>query len=709
MNEKEKEQYLEEYQQAKNKGLPFYPDILFKDAVVSLVVFLILVALAYFVGAPLEDRADPGDTNYTPRPEWYFLFLFQLLKYFPGSLEFLGVVVLPTLVIILLFALPFLDRSSKRHFLSRPVILGVTIFAVLVVGFLSIQASLEIPVPLEAVQGDQVAALYVENCASCHGASIAVGEDTNLHAIIAQGKHEGMPAWNADLSSDQIDALAGFILSPGGSKLFTDNCSECHQISDLVAGDPPDLKNALEQGINFPPHSGSDIPDWNETMDDESRTTLLNFLVAPDGQRLYAINCSSCHGQALAFSGEEEELAKIISQGGQHLEMPPWKERLTPLEVDALSRYVVDPSSYPAGKALFEQHCTDCHGERIPEADEFYAARDIIRSGGPHQEMPVWGDSLTEKQVDALVNYTINVTEGTSLETGQQLYAANCTSCHGEFGEGGHNPTRPDDIIAPISTAEYLDTRDDSSLRAIIAQGQPNFGMSPFGSSFGGPLEDDQIDAIVAYIRSWQENPPVELPPEVKPPSEEVLLTGEDIYRNLCAQCHGPEGQGGIGPTLADAQFQDDNSDQDIFNTISLGHDATAMIAWGEVLTSEQIQQLVGHIRDFQPAEEEPAETTEEEPQEKEVSFQEDVLPIFDDKCAACHGALGGWDASTYEAVMTTGDNAPVVIPGDVDNSLLAQKILGTHDEGDIMPPGGKMSESLIEIILTWIEDGAPE
>src|SRR3972149_2097109 len=97
------------------KGVPFFPDIVFKDAVISLFLFLILLALAYFIGAPLEARANPADTTYTPRPEWYFLFLFQLLKYFPGELEVVGVVVLPTIAIILLFLLPFLDRSSRRH------------------------------------------------------------------------------------------------------------------------------------------------------------------------------------------------------------------------------------------------------------------------------------------------------------------------------------------------------------------------------------------------------------------------------------------------------------------------------------------------------------------------------------------------------------------------------------------------------------------
>src|SRR5512146_1630146 len=117
MNDQEKKTYLEKYHEDKKKGVPFFPDIIFKDAVITLVVVIILVALAYFWGAPLEDRANPADTTYTPRPEWYFLFLFQLLKYFPGNLEVIGVVVVPGIVFALMIALPFFDRGPKRFFL----------------------------------------------------------------------------------------------------------------------------------------------------------------------------------------------------------------------------------------------------------------------------------------------------------------------------------------------------------------------------------------------------------------------------------------------------------------------------------------------------------------------------------------------------------------------------------------------------------------
>ncbi len=169
MNDKEKETYREEYHAAKEKGVPFFPNIILKDTIVVLVIFVVLIALAYFVGAPLEARADPGDTTYTPRPEWYFLFLFQLLKYFPGNLEVIGVVLIPTIAIVLLFLLPFIDRSPRRHFMNRPIITGVTALTLAAIVFLSIQSVREAPPPAATEQGDATAALYAQNCAACHG------------------------------------------------------------------------------------------------------------------------------------------------------------------------------------------------------------------------------------------------------------------------------------------------------------------------------------------------------------------------------------------------------------------------------------------------------------------------------------------------------------------------------------------------------------
>jgi ubiquinol-cytochrome c reductase cytochrome b subunit len=93
----------------------FFPWHVMKDTVVMAVVFASLVTLAYLVRAPLEEFANPADADYVPRPEWYFLSLFQLLKYFPGALELVATQVVPGLALGFLALLPFLDWGPDRH------------------------------------------------------------------------------------------------------------------------------------------------------------------------------------------------------------------------------------------------------------------------------------------------------------------------------------------------------------------------------------------------------------------------------------------------------------------------------------------------------------------------------------------------------------------------------------------------------------------
>ena len=711
MNEKEKKSYLEGYKKAKEKGVPFFPDIIFKDAVVSLIIFLALVALAYFLGAPVEERANPNDTNYTPRPEWYFLFLFQLLKYFPGNLEVIGAMILPGLFIVLLILLPFIDKSSKRHFLNRPFASIAALVVVAGIGILTILSVVEAPPPQVTVEVDQAAALYVANCANCHGESIDVLPGTDLHQVIAAGTHEGMPAWGGDLSTDEIDQLAGFILSPNGSAIYVQQCETCHDQMVQAVGNPLELQRVFAEGPDYSGHAGVDIPDWNEALSAAERNALLNFLAAPDGQRLFAINCSGCHGQGVAFAGTEEELHTLISQGGQHLAMPAWKGTLSENDLNALAAYVVDPGSYPAGATLFGQHCAACHGEKVPSTPDRESAVKIISSGGSHMTMPVWGNILTQEQLDALVKYTYDASKGGGTGIGETLFANYCSACHGQFGEGGVNPALAGDIIAPISSAEFLKTRDDTTIRNIISQGQPDFGMSPFGDANGGPLDDEQLDALVEYIRSWEANPPVQGPPQlptatpppvVTAPTPEPVpsLTGGQLFAIACASCHGSTGEGGVGPAFNVDEFQEKYDDQVLFDTISNGHTATPMVAWGDNLSKEQIQLLVDYIRVLGGI----------LPETQTVSFSGQVAPLFQAKCQMCHNqgtALGGWDATSYQAVMTTGNSGTVVVPSDISKSILAQLVTGA--KGVLMPPSGKMSDAEIQIILDWIAAGALE
>ena len=125
------------------------------------------------------------------------------------------------------------------------------------------------------------------------------------------------------------------------------------------------------------------------------------------------------------------------------------------------------------------------------------------------------------------------------------------------------------------------------------------------------------------------------------------------------------------------------------------------MIGWGDVLSVDQINEMVELIRQFK------ASPVADQPTMEGVSFSTDVMPIFESKCVACHGNFGGWDASTYTSVLGTGNNAPVVIPGDPENSLLGQKMNGTQSIGDIMPTAGLLPEDEIQVIRDWIEEGA--
>ena len=140
MENDRRQRYHERYDELKKRGESFFPHTIHKDALFSLLVFLIIVALAVFVGAPLEDKADPTNTTYVPRPEWYFMFLFQLLKYFPGQFEWVGVAVVPGAVVLFLFALPLIDRSWIRHPLERRLAMNLTALAVVALVFLTLQA-----------------------------------------------------------------------------------------------------------------------------------------------------------------------------------------------------------------------------------------------------------------------------------------------------------------------------------------------------------------------------------------------------------------------------------------------------------------------------------------------------------------------------------------------------------------------------------------
>ncbi len=184
MNEEQKKAYQEKYYKAKQNGVKFFPDIIYDDLIVSFAIFLLLLGLAIFVGVANEPKADPSDTVYIPRPEWYFLWLFQMLKYFPGKLEWIGTTLLPALAVLALFLLPFFDRNPNRHWSKRKF--GIIFMTLAVIAIAALTVIAAVTTPPQEEQGtiastlvEKISAgqdLYSINCVECHGADGEGGE-----------------------------------------------------------------------------------------------------------------------------------------------------------------------------------------------------------------------------------------------------------------------------------------------------------------------------------------------------------------------------------------------------------------------------------------------------------------------------------------------------------------------------------------------------
>src|SRR5436190_20769047 len=131
MKAREKEQYLREYYILKNQGKPFFPYAVLKDSVMAAIVLVVIILLSLFLGAELGPKADPTTTTYTPRPEWYFFFLFELLRVVkPPALVFIATMGIPTVCLVLLLLLPFYDRGPERHPLRRPIAMTAAVATV---------------------------------------------------------------------------------------------------------------------------------------------------------------------------------------------------------------------------------------------------------------------------------------------------------------------------------------------------------------------------------------------------------------------------------------------------------------------------------------------------------------------------------------------------------------------------------------------------
>jgi len=117
----------------------FYPSFVFKEIVVMMLVFiLVAVVLAVVFPPELGDPADPTDNLFIPKPEWYFMALYQLLKYFPGKLEIIATAIIPAGGIIALMLLPFVDKNAEQRPAKRPVAMAMMFLTIVALVALTI-------------------------------------------------------------------------------------------------------------------------------------------------------------------------------------------------------------------------------------------------------------------------------------------------------------------------------------------------------------------------------------------------------------------------------------------------------------------------------------------------------------------------------------------------------------------------------------------
>lgn len=319
---------------------PFYPYQLFKDMLFIFIVFLVLLILAVKFPARLGPQADPT-SDYLARPPWYFLPLFQLLKYFPGKLALIPTVGLPTVLFGVLFLLPFIDRRPERHPLRRPVAVSALALALggsVALGALSkyqdathpefsaklraqeeeartfvkapfvpqeIGRSIPVNPPIvknPPVVGSRVLKIYFANCANCHGADAMGGP--MAPALVKLAKH-----WRLT-KSFLVDYLLGHMREP-------------------APGSMPRFKQLA-------PEDREAIAEWLLALDKPIRA------MAPEAPAVAAATPSA---KAI------EPKKRTTTLGGPRAIS---RSRGAPLEQPA----------FPPPPAAFTAHCAFCHGPR---------------------------------------------------------------------------------------------------------------------------------------------------------------------------------------------------------------------------------------------------------------------------------------------------------------------------------------------------------
>jgi menaquinol-cytochrome c reductase cytochrome b/c subunit len=233
-----REAYLREYAYQKKTGKSFFPEVILHDIIVNLFFVLLIVALAIvwhetadgthsgILGPWYEEKANSAVAIYDPRPDWYYFFLFQLLRVFDNpNLLLLGTIIIPTIWMAILVGMPFIDRTRERRVSRRPIAIGFAgAMAVLLLTLTWKGSSAPNIEGSVTASGPGIAFVKQQSCGSCHtlkamgwGGNIGPNLDSKHppYDLAVERLSKGaapMPSFKGTLTDAQLKCVATVVV-----------------------------------------------------------------------------------------------------------------------------------------------------------------------------------------------------------------------------------------------------------------------------------------------------------------------------------------------------------------------------------------------------------------------------------------------------------------------------------------------------------------
>ena len=392
MDDGTKKQIKERYQRELRRGEFFWPDSIFKDVIVSLAIFILLILLATFLGVPAEPKADPSDTSYIPRPEWYFLFLFKFLALYGqipllGKIEWIATVVVPGAAVLVLLLMPFIDRNPNRYYGKR--VLPISLMAIMVVDIVLLTLMADIPTVspdgstfiglLQAIAGlvipgVTIILLFLFTFAFKQIPTRVMVWTTGLAAVLMLVFTGTVLAIAPKATSTEITVAATLTDQiQAGQDLYSVNCVECH-------GD--DGKVSTIEGVQglegkvISPINGHDVL---YTLDDATLAQVIAYGRPDAGMTPF--------GKAYGGQLSTGDIANIVTfmrySWDDRFEAPPLKPLFPPLAANEVPSYDVHIAP------IVTRYCISCHRAGKTNNNFLMTSYQEILTTGDHKDKDV--------------------------------------------------------------------------------------------------------------------------------------------------------------------------------------------------------------------------------------------------------------------------------------------------------------------------------